>query len=800
MSIYSDLLDLISKYKLDEVQKLLKTLASTERTEVFNLAAQNNDYLVADTLLQWGTEHNSPLVLNESSIKNYSVNILAMLVDYGVEPNISIGETTLLGILQQRDPQLAMFLEKGVQYLQHLKSIAEQIITILQQEKLDNGRREALQNIVNMARVANVRNAISGLVAMGSLMALDEQVKYVARAIEQHDTSTDVIRVVNDEIQFAYALVSEFPYSTVHAKNFITRLKRLTCSHPSANEEPLIRALEAVVADFERTKAASSQSWLIKPTEALKEHPGIEFENVTGQCFGFGYMTLQAMVVGELENCKERINLIQSTAAPQLKETIQQNRDAMILAAKTEDRYTPSDAQLNVLEIEGFIQAIAFAQKPRAHPGFNIYGQDVLKISSVLMSKKLAAAGGMIESGSLRHYYDHSGLLTYFQTLREVIHAVSPNCDYVPLFPSSDDHQITIGYNTKMCCWVLCDANDDPPIQHVTSDWIMAIKVMFAFFPEYQLHTRIYGTKDQEAILNPIFEQWVKHSRMEMVHGVERQHSLSKTKPIVAPQHESLGLAILSGNIALAQFALRGSDINAEIIERRTPLMLAVSCEIKTMVEWLISEGADVNRPTVFKIVVSNESIDTEKESLTFPIELSRGNKTTDILNLLLCSRVTCDVEQVSLLLRYFLAPNKKEHFKALLKNARPGVKEALLDKDTGRAFLLSLEGESIEIRLEYIACDELLEYLLNWLTDFYDMTKWLRLLPVEERISFIHRFPIEKLKQWPLGWLSEIIPLLLIEEAERLLLSFFQDGPPSTICEASTERSSGSIYFTSSQ
>jgi hypothetical protein len=786
MSNYPALQSAVAKNNPDAMKELLSTMPMDERIELFNMALKEENFLIIDSLLQWDPDLKSHLIslIDGVAIKNYPLDILAMLVDYGADLNQTIGDTTLLGMIHQSDPDVAFFLQGETKNLQQLHKIFNADILKKSKPQAADPRDQfinfAVDFFVNSTLSAKVCNTMSIYMALAGYGPLNEQTELILALTQKGDAylSTESLALLNAEINFAYSLYSEFPYYSKHTNNLISRLKNLglslkTTLSPGV-ESPLIQELEAITDAYERKvlQTINAQSWLIKPTEAIKEQADVQLENIGGQCFGFAYMIKQAMDVGELVRCKKRIEWIQSIPIEQLKDILQKNRESML--SNHQQGIKPSEIQLEHLELEAYIAGTAFAQRPSIHPISDI-NDPILNLSAILMSKKLEAEGGLVQIKTMTHYYNHADLLTYLHTLRQVINAAPPSCDFVSLFLSCPAHIIVVGYEIKRCKWVFCDANARPQIQYIDSVWLLAEKIIFALSMETQntmsqITTTVYCTKNQEETLGAIFTQWEAHPQLTVIHNIERQQSLQTRMPFLSVNSDSLELAIASGNVTLAQFALRGVNINAKLMNGKTPLITAIEGENIAMVQFLIGVGADVNNNGLITDPVIELNYPLEHPSLT----TATYNKTPDIIKLLLNSMVQCNANQITFLLHTIISRNKIDHFKALLKHAKTGVKEELL-KDT--IFLYVVKNQPIECRSDYILCDEVQEYLLSWIEDFDVLEDLLNSLPTEKRALFLQQFSGDSLLKWIKDsyQLRALIKLLPKNEVEAFLQLFIE-------------------------
>lgn len=781
MPNYAALQDAVTQNNSDEIKELLSAMPIADQAELFNIAIQNNDFLIVDVFLQCDPtlKDNLSTWIDAGTIANYPLNVLAMLVDHGADLIQPVGETTLLELIQQRDKNLGVFLEQETKLLQHLRaSMKAQKLELSSKPTSDTRADQAIDFIVTAAHTAKVSNSSKLYTALAIFNELHKNTRPVLTLTKQH-YSVDIERVklINEEVDLAYSLYFELPYHSQHTKNLMTRLKKMGQSFLSQGiESPLIQGLVKITDDYDSIPTLNSQSWLINPTATIKEQANVRLEGIDGQCFGFAYMMMQAMVVGDFISCEKRIEWMRSIPIHELMDRLQTNRELMLLrhheSKKTGLSIQPSNTELDHLELEGYLQAVAFAQNPIFHSDFGINAQDTLKIATVLMSKKLEMEDGLVQINTVTNYYDLATLVTYVHTLRETINTTPPTCAYVPFILHGCNHAIVISYDISKCRWIFCDANAAPPIQHIDNDWLLATKIITALSINNQntiikIRADAYGTKNQEKILSAVFEKWKLRPHLRAAHSTQKQHTLYTKMPIFPLGNDSLELALATTNVSLIRIALRGKDINAELINGYTPLMTAIINENMSQVQFLIHEGADVNKSKTITGSKIDDKTGQHKIHSYSPLSDCVDHNTPDIMNLLLDSGALCDVTEM---LYELIDRNKIAHFKCFLKKASPVIKATLSHTFMGYIIVMVVPSER---RLDYFICDEIQEYLPHWIENKAILDEWLNLLPTEKQALFLQQLPIELLTSWVLSsdQLLDLLKLLPLEKRALFLL-----------------------------
>lgn len=787
-------------YDPEVIKKALAENSLPQTVALYRRAMQTNDFLVLEALLQSDADIKNTLraLLNDLDIPTYSPDVLAILINYGVDVNQSVNETTLLSIIKSQDKDLAEFLESETKSLKSLMAVRDRE-EHSHMPQPETSKTEFMKFFMefyihgaNSVKLCNIIDLFKGIVSWGKL---NTQLDLVLSLIETSEVTCDAasIRLIHETINFAYSLYYAFPYYEKHANNFINQLKKCNQSIQAirGGEEnlALIQGLDKIFTDFEALSASkeNSQSWIINPTAAINETDDVPLENSAGQCFGFAFMIKQAMDSDDLASCMQRIAWMKTIPTDQLKEILRDNHQAM--RAHQREGKAITEMQLRYLELEAYIQAIAFAQRPMLVADFETATQDVVKISTVLRSKKLEDRGGLVRINHFTYYYDHASLHTYFQTLRELIHTNPPGCAYVSLFLSCLTHIITVGYDIQQRKWLFCDANAEPQIQPIDSNWLLAARVLSALSIQNDnaicnIETGIYAAQNQQQSLNAIFAQWQIDPRIQAIQSRHRQQALQTSMSLMAKPYESAELAIISGNTALANFALKGVDINAPLHMGELPLALAIQYEKFDMVRYLLEQGADVNRSRVTAIRAMESDLTEDPAELYYdpfhrPLHYALSNKNTDIFHLLLRSGVACSEEQMLYLMHAIITEQKIEHYKNLLENAQEDMKEILVNNLSLSMYGI-IKNLPMECRGDYLIGDEVKAYLPHWINDSIRLDHWLDLLPLDERTSFLQQLSFDHFLLWArdIYQLGNIVALL----SKQGIALFFQGFIPQLL------------------
>lgn len=787
-------------YNHEVIRKALAENSFDQKIELYRRAMQTNNFLVLEALLQSDADIKNTLraLLNDPEIHTYSLDVLAILINYGVDVNQSVNETTLLSIIKSQDKDLAEFLESETKNLKSLMAVyglhehSHMSQSSTSKTEFIKFFMEFYIQAADSVKLCHIIDLFKGIM---SWRRLNNQLDLVLSLIETSKMTCDVAIIgrIHEEINFVYSLYYAFPYYENHVNNFINRLKNCNQSIKAiCGEEEnlaLIQGLAKIFADFDALSASteSSQSWIINPTAAIKETEDVPLENSAGQCFGFAFMIKQAMDSDDLASCMQRIEWMKTIPTDQLKEILRDNHKGV--QAHQREGKAVTEMQWQYLELEAYLQAIAFAQRPMLIADFETATQDVVKISTVLRSKKLEDLGGLVRINHFTYYYDHASLLTYFQTLRELIHTNPPGCAYVSLFLSCPTHIITVGYDIQQRKWLFCDANAEPQIQPMDSNWLLAAKVLSALSIQNDnticnIETGVYAAQNQEKSLNAIFAQWQIDPRIQAIQSRHRQQALQTSMSLMAKPYESAELAIISGNIALADFALKGVDINAPLHMGELPLALAIQYEKFDMVRYLIEQGADVNRSRVTAIRATESDPIEDPAELYYdpfhrPLHCALSNKNTDIFHLLLRSGVACSEEQMLYLMHAIITEQKIEHYKSLLENAQDEVKEILINNLSLSIYGI-IKDLPMECRGDYLIGDEVKAYLPHWINDSIRLDHWLDLLPLDERTSFLQQLSSDHFLLWArdIYQLGNIVALL----SKQGIALFFQGFIPQLL------------------
>ena len=98
--------------QLPTLSVLLAQVTDDQYKAFFELAVKDNDYTVIDVLLTWKMAEKKDFSwIDPTRLSSYPIDVLAMLVCYGVNRDVSIGgDNTLFGFIQKQDPQISTFL------------------------------------------------------------------------------------------------------------------------------------------------------------------------------------------------------------------------------------------------------------------------------------------------------------------------------------------------------------------------------------------------------------------------------------------------------------------------------------------------------------------------------------------------------------------------------------------------------------------------------------------------------------------------------------------------------------------
>jgi ankyrin repeat protein len=312
-----------------------------------------------------------------------------------------------------------------------------------------------------------------------------------------------------------------------------------------------------------------------------------------GICHGIAMMAIQACSVGDMETFNERLAFIQSR--PNLIADIQEVKSklAQRSMAANSNKLLLSDDEQKIIDVNAFFDGVEMYQKPFNHA--DLFGQPLSQcnndiISEYAASQKMDAHGYLIKSLNWSGIYKDEELIVYCALVNEIAKSMQQSFS---LLLGSDDHSITLYYDSALSEWYTIDANNLPIRKiHILdlARWIKNALLEKSHFTAFETTLYLPGIKlkNKERV-----EQIMKESLFNKLLQITKE----KTEYVNGNGASVAYIAAQYGRAAVMQ-ALRaaGADLNQARNTGATPAFIAAQNGHAAVIQALHAAGADLNQ------------------------------------------------------------------------------------------------------------------------------------------------------------------------------------------------------------
>ncbi len=299
-----------------------------------------------------------------------------------------------------------------------------------------------------------------------------------------------------------------------------------------------------------------------------------------GFCVGLSLKTAEAILAGEFERFKEKIQLFLSSKPADLQLKINKAKARELEVGK--DLLT-SDERL-VLEVDKLCHDIAVHSEPGEffhlfEKGKGVFAQNAERTLSVTQSTMCVRT---YNSGGIAFNYNPDQLVDYFTSLKNAVRNQS-----AAIVISNVDHTITIGYHPDKQVWTITDS-ESLPIREVQTEAQIAHEVLCAYqaLPAPLSSTfisNVYLSSPSEEVIE-LMQAWKMTQNAVVADNIEFYTHTKKLHLLHTAAYGDLE--------TLKKLLQAGCDPDEKLRET-TPLFIAASQNQPEIVQALLKEEAD---------------------------------------------------------------------------------------------------------------------------------------------------------------------------------------------------------------
>ncbi|AWN75620.1 ankyrin repeat domain-containing protein [Legionella anisa] len=350
-----------------------------------------------------------------------------------------------------------------------------------------------------------------------------------------------------------------------------------------------------------------------------------------GVCNGYAYMGMQAVLLNELDVFKRRINFLLDIplddfekAAIQLASPPAGEKETKEALKKILEDYLKANNLL--VDTLAFFDGIELTQQRHLYP--HLFGSnEALEQGSFIkltLPQKIEDEGGIIALPPVLSgiYRQKEMVSEYLTLLRKKINALIPKPTEpmgLAITGHGQRHAITISFDPQQDKWVLIDANT-PPAQEYSEDDAMAQALLVegacSTNGTAAINTHVFLMSGNEPLQHALTE-W-----MQEVQKLSEQDMRTKTKWEDSRGGTLLNAVIRGNNSELIpRLISQGADVNKPTADKFTPLLIAIINNDKESVQELLKCGA---------------AVDTVYNFVSTPLRVAIAKKNFDIVEMLL--------------------------------------------------------------------------------------------------------------------------------------------------------------------
>ena len=309
--------------------------------------------------------------------------------------------------------------------------------------------------------------------------------------------------------------------------------------------------------------------------------------NSAGLCFGFVWMGISAIVLGDIRTYDERLEKI--------------NRLIVSREFKKTDE----------IDLSAFFNGIALYSEAYRYP--HLFNDElrpsiqndknlVKALSPLIAPDSLRKKGGVVQVAHFSGLYREEDLKLYFESLQRICReSASP----FALQIVNMEHSIAVGYDPIKKSWIFIGATDVSSLKYTDLD-VLAKMVLLAFFDEeskkdiienplLSLSTTVLATAVEAEVLSWQIANWQSSFEFQSIHEVTGMKS-SQTDAKGCPW---LVLAANMGDlISVNQLIMHGAYIDETGPDDVTSLLSAAQNGHAEVVRVLLKNGANLSRPS----------------------------------------------------------------------------------------------------------------------------------------------------------------------------------------------------------
>jgi hypothetical protein len=245
-----------------------------------------------------------------------------------------------------------------------------------------------------------------------------------------------------------------------------------------------------------------------------------------GVCFGIAYMGMQAILSMDINTFDQRLKEINAIPISEFANKMASIREQQKNAKEKIDN--------SLTEISAFFDGVELAHHAGLYPYLfedKVRSQKIERsLTSLVVSKKLEAEGGLAEIDSFSGIYTQENLITYFEELKKTIEITNHPPQPIVLMLTSVNHTITIGFDPNSKRWMLIDANH-LPTKYFSETRDIVTQVIASLNADRLSNgmtiflTQVWGTKSNTDLLKEYIHTWKEQESWQSLHTVTCEKS-----------------------------------------------------------------------------------------------------------------------------------------------------------------------------------------------------------------------------------------------------------------------------------